>query len=527
MASMTGLAPSPTEASSVQTWHSAPREALLLVFRLLSVKERALVIPAVCSWWRRVALEEELLPDLNLCTVPIFAVRAQHLPGFLQQRKSFACWLESRAPHIRSCILQAERWEDDGLSVHLRVATAQILGPHLHSLKLVSTGSGQVTSAFLQHGSALQLLQIDFWGAGNGLPKQLTCCTALTALRIQCSSRLARYADIGSLKSLRELAVVDSDWTRIPQEVAGLPCLTRLFLRFADFESSQWLPEEAVIGARSPAGTARGPPIEAACVAPCAPGGAAVTAAGTASLSSRALASAGTAGGPGPTAAAGIPSAAGVGPHALGMARTLQALTLHACHLAALPPRLGLLTALTALVLDRNGALQELPPFMSSLTRLRLLSLEGCRSLTRLGEAVPELPLESLNLQESGVGELPQGYFNGTLTSLFWHLPPVPEVPSPATPLAQPLHQFVDQGEEEQQPPVHGGNSSAVGSLSGVSMLPGAQRAYRLHEIYLAGKPENARAEPTANWLFGVLSELDRVCVPLLGRTYRRYIGKG
>ena len=57
------------------------------------------------------ALEEELLPDLNLCTVPIFALRAQHLPGFLQQRKSFACWLESRAPHIHSCILQAERWE--------------------------------------------------------------------------------------------------------------------------------------------------------------------------------------------------------------------------------------------------------------------------------------------------------------------------------------------------------------------------------------------------------------------------------
>ena len=39
--------------------------------------------------------------------------------------------------------------QDDGLSVHLRVATAQILGPHLRSLKLVSTGSGQVCLALM------------------------------------------------------------------------------------------------------------------------------------------------------------------------------------------------------------------------------------------------------------------------------------------------------------------------------------------------------------------------------------------
>lgn len=86
---------------------------------------------------------------------------------------------------------------------------------------MVSTGGGRVTSAFLEHGGALRTLRLDFWGAGNGLPRQLTCCTALTALTLQCSSRLDRYAALGVLTGLRELTVVDSDWGRIPPEVAG------------------------------------------------------------------------------------------------------------------------------------------------------------------------------------------------------------------------------------------------------------------------------------------------------------------
>lgn len=150
--------------------------------------------------------------------------------------------------------------QDDTASLHLRVATAQIVGPHLRSLKLVSTGGGQVrprlqcnllfkpsffcpsslfrslssclfhslpptsaqatlqctmaslppplpvcnplppitrpmqvTSAFLKHGAQLQTLKIDFFGSGNGLPRQLACAGALTALHIQCSSRFDRY----------------------------------------------------------------------------------------------------------------------------------------------------------------------------------------------------------------------------------------------------------------------------------------------------------------------------------------------
>lgn len=67
---------------------------------------------AVCAWWRQVALEEEgLLGDLNLCTIPLFSVRALHLPGFPAQRRAFVHWLEARAHVVRALILQAERWE--------------------------------------------------------------------------------------------------------------------------------------------------------------------------------------------------------------------------------------------------------------------------------------------------------------------------------------------------------------------------------------------------------------------------------
>lgn len=115
---------------------------------------------AVCSWWRAVLLEAELLGDLILNNIPIFVIRSRHLESFLVQHASFIHWLERRAPRIRGCILQAERWEDDGASLRLRVATAQVLGPHLTSLKLVSTGGGQVTSTFLQHGQQLRQLQV-------------------------------------------------------------------------------------------------------------------------------------------------------------------------------------------------------------------------------------------------------------------------------------------------------------------------------------------------------------------------------
>lgn len=68
-------------------------------------------MPGVCRWWRQVALESALLPELNLCSVPLFALRSQHLAGFERQADSFLCWLERRAAHLRVCILQAERWE--------------------------------------------------------------------------------------------------------------------------------------------------------------------------------------------------------------------------------------------------------------------------------------------------------------------------------------------------------------------------------------------------------------------------------
>lgn len=72
---------------------------------------RAVTVAATCAWWRQVALEGDLLVELNLCPIPLFATRAQNLPGFLPQRDSFLEWLAPRAQHVRTCILQAERWE--------------------------------------------------------------------------------------------------------------------------------------------------------------------------------------------------------------------------------------------------------------------------------------------------------------------------------------------------------------------------------------------------------------------------------
>lgn len=110
---------------------------------------------------------------------------------------------------------------DGGSGEQLRLATAQVLGPHLHALKLVSQGGGRATSAFLERGSQLQQLTLDFWGAGNVLPRTLSRCTALAVLRVQCSARLGGCGGFAGLRGLRELSVADSDWNRIPPEVAG------------------------------------------------------------------------------------------------------------------------------------------------------------------------------------------------------------------------------------------------------------------------------------------------------------------
>ncbi len=74
--------------------------------------------------------------------------------------------------------------------------------------------------------SATQLrsLAIEFWGSGNALPRELAAATGLTSLRLQCSSPLARSEGLGRLRLLQELEVVDSDWARIPLEVAGEGC---------------------------------------------------------------------------------------------------------------------------------------------------------------------------------------------------------------------------------------------------------------------------------------------------------------
>lgn len=72
---------------------------------------RAFTVAAVCTWWRQVALEGELVPELNLCRAPLFALRAEQLPDHARQLASFLCWLAPRAPRIRACILQAERWQ--------------------------------------------------------------------------------------------------------------------------------------------------------------------------------------------------------------------------------------------------------------------------------------------------------------------------------------------------------------------------------------------------------------------------------
>lgn len=62
--------------------------------------------------------------------------------------------------------------------------------------------------------------------------------------------------------------------------------------------------------------------------------------------------------------------------------------------------RFSALTALTALRLDRNGSLAELPAAtLSGLRHLSLLSLEGCRSLGALGPGAAELPLAWLNVK--------------------------------------------------------------------------------------------------------------------------------
>lgn len=105
--------------------------------RLLRVTARALcrrrckTIGAVCSWWRVVSLEAQLLPDLNLNCLPLFAQvraaccvaagclragahrmprpapprlalqRSRSLPDFYPQRASFIQWLLLRRPTIK------------------------------------------------------------------------------------------------------------------------------------------------------------------------------------------------------------------------------------------------------------------------------------------------------------------------------------------------------------------------------------------------------------------------------------------
>ena len=57
--------------------------------------------------------------------------------------------------------------QDDGSSFQLRAAVAQLLGPHLRSLKLVSQGGGRATSAFLQCSGQLRELQVGAGRAGR------------------------------------------------------------------------------------------------------------------------------------------------------------------------------------------------------------------------------------------------------------------------------------------------------------------------------------------------------------------------
>lgn len=224
-------------------------------------------------------------------------------------------------------------------------------------------------------------------------------------------------AALGALTRLQDLAVIDSDWGSMPLEVCRLP-LTRLYLRFADFEGRGWLPEEAVAAEPPPPTTPRLPaPIptagEAEAVAGSGPAAlpAGVPPAVATSMDiSAALASTAAGGSVGKHAAEGQAMGGlgqGKGPgivsvQSSGLPCTLLALTLHGCQLSQLPPRFGKLTALRALCLDRNGSLQELPAgAVAPLRALRVLSLEGCRSVQSLGEGIPQLPLESLNIQVS------------------------------------------------------------------------------------------------------------------------------
>lgn len=214
-----------------------------------------------------------------------------------------------------------------------------------------------------------RLVQIDYYGAGNRLQRQLAACTALRSLRLQCSSGLERYESLSALSALRDLFVADSDWRRIPAEVCGLPSLTRLALRFADFEGADWLPL---------------PP----------PGSS------TSNSSTRGR------GGTDSTGANGSSSGNKEGSSTPAMAATLQDLSLHGCHITQLPSGLSTLTGLTSLCLDRNGWLAELPEgVLCTLRRLQRLSLEGCRGLQALGEGAAALPLKWLNLQVWGARE--------------------------------------------------------------------------------------------------------------------------
>ena len=70
------------------------------------------------------------------------------------------------APPLDACPAargQGKFFQDDGLSLLLRVTTAQTLGPHLRSLKLVSTGAGQASGEPLRSSWRLAFLPRLAW----------------------------------------------------------------------------------------------------------------------------------------------------------------------------------------------------------------------------------------------------------------------------------------------------------------------------------------------------------------------------
>jgi hypothetical protein len=91
----------------------------------------------------------------------------------------------------------------------------------------VTTSSARSTSAFLASAPRLRHLHLDLWGGGAScLPRAIGACTALTSLRVQCSTRCAGVDALCALPLLADLEVADSDWQALPPELCALP-LTR------------------------------------------------------------------------------------------------------------------------------------------------------------------------------------------------------------------------------------------------------------------------------------------------------------